>query len=134
MLRDALNPKTLHDIAYWVVKAELLSDCRFRVSPNCPLVSPRQAILWRALRKIKFIVSEFKPDGLLLLENRDMWSSQSGHRFVIPYGGKSTRTTVLPINSLVNYGGLASTQASVVAIYDLKGTSNVSTESLQAGR
>ncbi len=130
---EPIQPKTLYDVAYWVTHAQNISDCKIRISPNCQPVSPRQAMLWRTLRRLRLIINDFKPAGFFLVENPDVWSSQFGHRLAIPYGGNATRQVAPPLKSIINYGGLACTQATVVAIYELNGeTSDGAPESTQA--
>ena len=45
-------------------------------------------------RRFNELLDEYDPDGFMLLENRLMGSSKFGRRFVLPFGGKSTRQEV----------------------------------------
>lgn len=112
---------SINELAEWITRATTIPDHRVRVSKtNCPLVSPRQAVVYKALRRLNFAIAEYDPDGFMLLENPDLSSASCGHRFVLTFGGKSTHKKPPAVGRLVNYGGLGSTQAMCVAIYKLK--------------
>lgn len=119
---DAISVTSLNDVAEWVVRHKEIPDYRVRISrTDCPLISPRQAITRSTLRKLEFIVAEYEPDGFALVENHDLSSSQVGRRLAIPFGGRATRRHAPLVGSLVNYGGLASTIATCLFVFRLKG-------------
>ncbi len=119
---DAISVTSLNDVAAWVVRCKEIPDYRVRVSrTDCPLISPRQALTYSTLRKLKFVVAKYAPDGFALVENHDMCSSQAGRRLAIPFGGRATHIYPPAIGALVNYGGSASTTATCLFVFRLKG-------------
>jgi hypothetical protein len=116
---------SLNELAEWVTRATTIPDHRVRVSKtDCPLVSPRQAVVYKALRRLNFTIAEYNPDGFMLLENPDLSSSNCGRRLVLPFGGNATHKNPPAVGKIVNYGGLGSTQAVCVYVYRLKELGN----------
>jgi hypothetical protein len=116
---------SLNELAEWVTRATTIPDHRVRVSKtDCPLVSPRQAVVYKALRRLNFTIAEYNPDGFMLLENPDLSSSNCGRRLVLPFGGIATHKNPPAVGKIVNYGGLGSTQAICMYVYRLKEPSN----------
>lgn len=74
------------------------------------------------VQRLKQVEDEYEPDGIMLLENQVMDSTKFGRRFMLPFGGKSTRPT-LPDHPF-SIDGTASGTVCVVGVHHFKKEAN----------